>query len=244
MSILELSDVTVEFPDGDGVATALDTVSLTVDEGEFLAVTGPSGSGKSTLLAVAGLLIEPTRGEVSLAGRDVTGLRTSKRTDVRRRSIGFVFQQPHLLGSLTALEQLEMVARMDGSWSASARRRAQDLLDSVGLGNVMGRRPAAMSGGQRQRVGIVRALMNNPELLLVDEPTSALDHERGVAVIDLLRTLTSEHGIGTIIVTHDLATLGDSEVVHLVDGRLEQQTAGLAGRMPELAAAHGSAATA
>ncbi|WP_431841837.1 ABC transporter ATP-binding protein [Calidifontibacter indicus] len=227
MKVLELDHVSMEFPDGDGVVKALDDVSFTVDGGEFVAVTGPSGSGKSTLLAVAGLLLTPTSGRVLLDGREVTGQRPSTRTDLRRNLIGFVFQQPHLLGSLTAREQLEMVARLSGDRSAAAKKRALSLLDEVGLSAVADRRPAALSGGQRQRVGIARALMNEPRLLLVDEPTSALDHDRGLAIIDLLRRITLERGVGTVVVTHDLATLGEhDEVVRIVDGRISEPVVG------------------
>ena len=226
MKVLELDHVSMEFPDGDGVVMALDDVSFTVDGGEFVAVTGPSGSGKSTLLAVAGLLLTPTSGRVLLDGREVTGKRRSTRTDLRRNRIGFVFQQPHLLGSLTAREQLEMVARLSGDRSAAAKKRALSLLDEVGLSAVADRRPAALSGGQRQRVGIARALMNQPRLLLVDEPTSALDHDRGLAIIDLLRRITLARGVGTVVVTHDLATLGEhDEVVRIVDGRISEPVA-------------------
>lgn len=224
MHALELDQVTVRFRDGEGWTYALREVSLELALGEFLAVTGPSGSGKSTLLAVAGLLLTPTDGTVRLAGQDVTDDTANTRTDLRRSDIGFVFQQPHLLGSLTALEQLQMAARLDGDRSAASVQHAKELLDQVGLGTVMHKRPSALSGGHRQRVGIARALMGDPKLLLVDEPTSALDHERGVAIIDLLRTLTAERGLGTLVVTHDLGTLSaDDEVVRLVDGRLADQ---------------------
>ena len=227
MKVLELDHVSMEFPDGDGVVKALDDVSFTVDGGEFVAVTGPSGSGKSTLLAVAGLLLTPTSGRVLLDGREVTGQRRSTRTDLRRNRIGFVFQQPHLLGSLTSREQLEMVARLSGDRSAAAKKRALSLLDEVGLSAVADRRPAALSGGQRQRVGIARALMNEPRLLLVDEPTSALDHDRGLAIIDLLRRITLARGVGTVVVTHDLATLGEhDEVMRIVDGRISEPVVG------------------
>ncbi len=221
MHALEIDQVTVRFRDGDGWTYALRDVSLNLALGEFLAVTGPSGSGKSTLLAVAGLLLTPTGGAVRLGGQDVTGDKANARTDLRRSDIGFVFQQPHLLGSLTALEQLQMVARLDGDRSKATTEHAKELLDEVGLGRVMHKRPSALSGGQRQRVGIARALMGDPKLLLVDEPTSALDHERGVAIIDLLRNLTTERSLGTLVVTHDLGTLSaDDEVVRLVDGKL------------------------
>lgn len=223
MCALELDDVSVRFRDGEGWTYALRDVSLSVGAGEFLAVTGPSGSGKSTLLAVAGLLLTPTHGSVQLAGKDVTDASATARTELRREDIGFVFQQPHLLGSLTALEQLQMVARLDGDRSAATTDHAKELLDQVGLGPVIHKRPSALSGGQRQRVGIARALIGDPKLLLVDEPTSALDHERGLAIVDLLRALTTERRLGTLLVTHDLATLAErDEVVRLVDGRIPE----------------------
>lgn len=223
MCALELDDVSVRFRDGEGWTYALRDVSLTVSAGEFRAVTGPSGSGKSTLLAVAGLLLTPTYGTVRIGGKDVSEASATARTDLRRADIGFVFQQPHLLGSLTALEQLQLVARLDGDRSAATTEHAKELLDQVGLGHVMHKRPSALSGGQRQRVGIARALMGDPKLLLVDEPTSALDLERGLAIVDLLRTLTTERRLGTLLVTHDLATLAErDEVVRLVDGRIPE----------------------
>lgn len=216
---LAIDQVTARFRDGADWTYALRNVSLDLALGEFLVVTGPSGSGKSTLLAVAGLLLAPTAGTVRLAGQDVTEDSPTTRTDLRRNDIGLVFQQPHLLASLTALEQLQLAARLNGDRSAEATRRGQDLLDQVGLGGVTHKRPSALSGGQRQRVGIARALMGDPKVLLVDEPTSALDHERGVAIIDLLRELTAKRRLGTLVVTHDLGTLApDDEVVRLVDG--------------------------
>ncbi|MGW1142454.1 ABC transporter ATP-binding protein, partial [Streptomyces zhihengii] len=204
---LRLTDVTLTYPDGDARLTALDRVCLDVPGGSLAAVTGPSGSGKSSLLAVAGTLITPDSGTVTVAGTDVTALTRAERAVLRRRHIGIVFQQPGLLPSLTAAEQLQVMARIDGRPARSARGRAMELLASVGLAGSAGRRPHQLSGGQRQRVGIARALMNDPAVLLVDEPTSALDRERGAAVVDLLARLTRERGTATVLVTHDRAHL-------------------------------------
>ncbi|MFE7381868.1 ABC transporter ATP-binding protein [Streptomyces zhihengii] len=218
---LRLTDVTLTYPDGDARLTALDRVCLDVPGGSLAAVTGPSGSGKSSLLAVAGTLITPDSGTVTVAGTDVTALTRAERAVLRRRHIGIVFQQPGLLPSLTAAEQLQVMARIDGRPARSARGRAMELLASVGLAGSAGRRPHQLSGGQRQRVGIARALMNDPAVLLVDEPTSALDRERGAAVVDLLARLTRERGTATVLVTHDRAHLPAADrVVEVHDGRL------------------------
>ncbi|MFG2532886.1 ABC transporter ATP-binding protein [Streptomyces sp. NPDC048516] len=220
---LELTDVTLTYPDGDARLTALDEVSLTVPAGCLTAVIGPSGSGKSSLLAVAATLIRPDRGRVVIGGTDTAGLGRAALTTLRRTAIGTVFQQPSLLPSLTAAEQLQVMAHLDGrsSRTARARTRARELLSAVGLEGRADRRPHQLSGGQRQRVNIARALMNEPAVLLVDEPTSALDHERGAAVLALLRTLTRQRATATVLVTHDPAHLDAADTVAEVrDGRL------------------------
>jgi putative ABC transport system ATP-binding protein len=218
---LSLDTVRLTYPDGDGRLVALDDVTLHVAPGEFLAVTGPSGSGKSSLLAVAGALIRPESGQVEVAGHDLTHLGAKARDRVRLDAIGFVFQQPNLLPSLTALDQLLLVADLRGAGRPTARSRALGLLDRVGLADKAHRRPAHLSGGERQRVNVARALMGEPAVLLVDEPTSALDHQRGAAVVGLLRDVTREHRTATVMVTHDLTHL---DLVHrsaeLRDGRL------------------------
>ncbi|MFF3411539.1 ABC transporter ATP-binding protein [Streptomyces sp. NPDC002742] len=217
---LTLDDITLTYPDGEGRLTALEGVGLQVPAGTMTAVVGPSGSGKSSLLAVAATLVTPDRGRV-LVGTTETGTLTSaERAVLRRREIGIVFQQPNLLPSLTALEQLQVMGHLDGR--RQVVDRARELLDSVGLGELAHRRPHQLSGGQRQRVNIARALVNEPSVLLVDEPTSALDHERGTAVLDLLVRLTRERATATVLVTHDRAHLGEAdEVREMADGRLE-----------------------
>jgi putative ABC transport system ATP-binding protein len=217
---LSLTDVTLTYPDGDSRLTALDHVDLAVGAGGLTAVVGPSGSGKSSLLAVAGTLIRPDSGSVVVGGREVTGLSLPGLAAIRRDQVGIVLQQPNLLASLTALEQLELRARIAGHRGPASRSQARELLDEVGLAAHADRRPHQLSGGQRQRVNIARALMNDPAVLLVDEPTSALDHERGAAVLDLLARLTRERGTATVLVTHDRGHLAVAdEVVEVVDGR-------------------------
>ncbi|GAB3470018.1 ABC transporter ATP-binding protein [Actinophytocola sediminis] len=218
---LTLADVTLTYPDGDARLTAIDRVTLEVPAGSLTAVVGPSGSGKSSLLAVAATLITPDTGTVTIDGTATTGLTRSELTDLRRDRIGIVFQQPNLLPSLTAAEQLQVMAKLDGRSPGRARGRAVELLDSVGLATRAGRRPHQLSGGERQRVNIVRALMNNPTVLLVDEPTSALDHDRGAAIVDVLTRLTHQRATATVLVTHDHTHLtAVDQVARIHDGRL------------------------
>ncbi|GAA3635085.1 ABC transporter ATP-binding protein [Streptomyces chitinivorans] len=223
---LHLTDVTLTYPDGDSRLTALDGVTLDVPGGSITAVVGPSGSGKSSLLAVAATLITPDRGTVAVDGTTTTGMTRAELAGLRRRKIGIVFQQPNLLPSLTAAEQLQVMARIDGRSPSGARARAMELLDAVGLADRAGRRPHQLSGGQRQRVNIARALMNDPTVLLVDEPTSALDHERGAAVVDLITRLTHRQATATVLVTHDRAHLTAADrVAEMHDGRLRLPSA-------------------
>ncbi|MFF4810284.1 ABC transporter ATP-binding protein [Micromonospora chersina] len=220
---LTLDTVRLTYPDGDRRLLALDDVSLHVGAGQFVAVTGPSGSGKSSLLAVAGALIAPDSGQVVVNGVEVGGLDTRARDRLRLDSIGFVFQQPNLLPSLSALDQLLLVAELRGVDRGPARQRALGLLDQVGLAGRDHRRPAKLSGGERQRVNIARAVMGDPAVLLVDEPTSALDQERGTAIVTLLRDITREWSLATVMVTHDLQQLHlVDRAVQMLDGRLDE----------------------
>ncbi|MEV5988603.1 ABC transporter ATP-binding protein [Streptomyces sp. NPDC052051] len=221
---LGLTDITLTYPDGDTRLTALDHVTLDVPQGTLAAVVGPSGSGKSSLLAVAATLITPDAGTVTIDGTDTTGMSRGDLTDLRRRKIGIVFQQPNLLPSLTAAEQLQVMAQLDGRSPAKARPRALELLDAVGLVGQADRRPHQLSGGQRQRVNIARALMNEPTVLLIDEPTSALDHERGAAVLDLITRLTHQRATATVLVTHDRTHLtAVDQIAEVHDGRLRHR---------------------
>ncbi|MER6781539.1 MULTISPECIES: ABC transporter ATP-binding protein [unclassified Streptomyces] len=218
---LLVHDVTLTYPDGESRLTALDRVRLEVPAGTLTAVIGPSGSGKSSLLAVAATLVTPDSGQVVVAGQDTARLSAAEKSALRREKIGIVFQQPNLLASLTAAEQLQVMAHLSGRSSRTLRRRALELLDAVGLADKADKRPHQLSGGQRQRVNIARALMNEPAVLLVDEPTSALDHERGAAVLDLLVTLTRERSTATVLVTHDHAHLERMDRTStMTDGRL------------------------
>ncbi len=218
---LSLSDITVAYKDGNRTLTALNHLNLEVHPGELVAVLGPSGSGKSTLLSVAGTLLRPTSGRVVLDGRDITDASRRQRAMLRRRNIGFVFQSPNLLDSLTARENLLVMATLDGNRPTDWEDRADALLDEMGLGDVGHLRPAQLSGGQRQRVDLARALIHRPRVILADEPTSSLDSERGRAAIDLLANATRDHDTATVWVTHDTRYLDTADrIVVLDDGRL------------------------
>ena len=208
MNAVELIDVVKDYPEDESGATrrVIDHLSLELAQGELLAVVGPSGCGKSTLLNLMGLLDEPTSGEVRLAGQPVAGLAENDRARLRATHIGFVFQLHHLLPQCTALENV-LVPTLALQRPRSARNelaeRARQLLSRVGLADEFGKRPAQLSGGERQRVAVVRALINQPKLLLADEPTGSLDAARGSELIDLLLELNREAGSSLVVVTHD-----------------------------------------
>lgn len=218
---LRLADVTLTLGDGDSTVTALDHVSLTVPAGELLAVVGPSGAGKSSLLAVSGALTRPESGTVLVDGVDVSTLSPARQAELRRERIGFVFQSGNLLPALTAVDQLRFALHATGRKVKDATRSPLDLLEQVGMAHKANRRPHELSGGERQRVGIARALVTAPALLLVDEPTAALDRARSHDVVELLAQETHQHGVATVMVTHDHDVLEHCDrVVRVEDGKL------------------------
>lgn len=221
---LELKDVTVSYTDGDSQVKALDSVNLSIDPGEFVAVVGPSGSGKSTLLAVAGALTTPDSGQVLVAGEDIVQLGDAQLAQIRRNHIGFVFQSTgNLPSALTAEEQLELASKVIGK---TGRYSSTELLDKVGMKHRAKHRPGSMSGGERQRVGIARALVGDPQVLLVDEPTAALDRARSQEIVALLAKECHDFNVAGIMVTHDYEVLDHCDKVYeMVDGRLTPATA-------------------
>ncbi len=222
---IEIRNVSLVFGDGDQQVTALDDVSLDLQAGELMAVLGPSGAGKSSLLAVCGGLLTPTSGQIFIEGTEITAIKKSRLTDIRREKIGFVFQQSNLVPSLTVIDQLLLLVHLRGrSPSAADKERARALLDEVGIAERADRRPSQLSGGERQRVGIARAFMMSPSLLLVDEPTSMLDQSRGKKIVNLLSKQCHEHNVATLMVTHDHSVLSSADrVVSITDGRVSTE---------------------
>lgn len=219
---LDLSGVTLLHGDGEETVKALDDVTLNVGAGRMVAIVGPSGAGKSSLLAVAGALVRPTEGQVRVAGIDLSGLSRRELTTVRRERIGFVFQSGNLVPALTAKDQIRLPLTFG---PVKDPRDPRELLEEVGMAHKADRRPHQLSGGERQRVGIARALVTRPSLLLVDEPTAALDRQRSQDVVALLARETHEHGVATVMVTHDHDVLHHcDEVYEMADGRLSVAT--------------------
>jgi putative ABC transport system ATP-binding protein len=214
---LRLDGVTKQYEGGGGTVTALDDVDFTVERGEVTAVMGPSGSGKSTMLNMLGLLDDPTTGSVELLGEPVAGLSAAERTDVRRERVGFVFQDFHLIPTLSAVENVRLPTRfLDDDYT----ERAVDLLTRVGLGDRLQHTPDELSGGQKQRVAIARSLINEPDVLLADEPTGNLDRDTGEAVLAEINVIAAG-GVGVVAVTHDdLVGEYADRTVELVDGVL------------------------
>ncbi|GAA2597707.1 MULTISPECIES: ABC transporter ATP-binding protein [Streptomyces] len=212
---LELLDVTVRLGRGESRTTALRELTVGFAPSALTALVGPSGSGKSTLLAVAGALLRPDEGRVLLGGTDLARLSPAEQARVRRERIGYVFQSGNLLSGLTALEQLLAAASVTGRSPRSVRARATELLTEVGLGHRLRHRADQMSGGERQRIAIARALLLEPEVLLVDEPTAAVDRERAADLVELLMSTTHRHGCVTVVATHDPVVVEAAD--HVVD---------------------------
>lgn len=220
---LRAENVSLVLGSGDNAVRALDDVNVSVDAGELKVVLGPSGAGKSSLLAVCGGLRTPTSGRIWVGDDEITAMKTARLAELRRRRIGFVFQQSNLLPSLTALDQLLLLVHLSGRKpSAEDRARAERLLEEVGMQEKRNRRAGQLSGGERQRVGIARAFMTEPEVLLVDEPTSMLDRQRGRQIVELLQRACHEHRVATMMVTHDRGVLEFADrIVAISDGRLD-----------------------
>jgi len=229
MSMLELRQVSKSYGEGSAEVHALHEVSLTVDEGAMVAVMGPSGSGKSTLLTIAGSLEEPSSGEVLIDAAPLSRMSRNDKARLRRRTVGYVFQDFNLLPGLTVAENVALPLELDGVGARAARTAAREALDGLGLADRASRFPSEVSGGERQRVAIARAVVGDRRLLLADEPSGALDSVNAEAVMRLIHE-ACKRGVAAVVVTHDaqLASWAD-RVVFLRDGRVVDQTAPLPG---------------
>ncbi|MEW6405216.1 MAG: ABC transporter ATP-binding protein [Chloroflexota bacterium] len=222
MEVANITNVTRIFTIGKMETRALRGVDLKVETGEFTALVGPSGSGKTTLLQIIGCLDLPTSGSVVITGQDVTKLNRNQRADLRKGTLGFVFQFFALIPTLNAYENVEMPLLLSGQKDGTRRQRVMELLDAVGLSDRAHHRPDQLSGGQQQRVAVARALATNPKLVLADEPTANLDTENGRQVMDIMKKLNQETGVTFVFATHDPRVISyANRVVTLKDGLID-----------------------
>lgn len=225
MNVLKTNGLHKQYEFGRNPVTALDGISVEINQGEFVAVMGPSGSGKSTLLHLLGGLDRPSSGEIFLAGREVSGLSDQQATFVRRRNVGFVFQFFNLLPTLSAEENIMLPLIIDGKKPRDYRARLEELLKRVGLEDRRHHRPDQMSGGEQQRVALARALMTQPAILLADEPTGNLDTKTGTDMMKLLQESAKELDQTIVMVTHDpKAAAYADRVIYLRDGQIVEET--------------------
>ena len=217
--MIETQDLKKRYRMGDVDVSALNGVDLRVETGEFMSIMGPSGSGKTTLLNLIGALDRPTEGKVRIKGTDISRLNDDELAELRNREIGFVFQFFNLVARMSALKNVEMPMAFAGVSPDERKRRATELLESVGLGDRIDHRPTELSGGEQQRVAIARALVNNPSVVLCDEPTGNVDSKTGKEVMEILRKLNREQRQTFVIVTHDpLVAESVDRIAHMQDG--------------------------
>jgi putative ABC transport system ATP-binding protein len=223
MSGIQLKNVSKLYQQGENQVLALDDISLTVEQGEFIAVIGPSGSGKSTFLAIAGALLQSSEGEVILNGKSLNQLNPKDLARLRLEEIGFILQTSNLVPYLNVMEQLLVVKRMSGKLVKEDKEYAKDLLQSLGLTEKLEKLPEQLSGGERQRAAITRAFINNPSIILADEPTASLDSKRAHEVVQLIAREAKTRNKAAIMVTHDERMLEYcNKVFRMEDGRLKR----------------------
>lgn len=225
MEVTKVINATRNFKIGEVETRALRGVDLSIQSGEFTALVGPSGSGKTTLLQLIGCLDQPTSGQVFINGEDVTRLNRNQRAELRKGTIGFIFQFFALIPTLTAYENVEMPLLLNGSKPAERRARVMEMLEAVGLSDRAHHRPDQLSGGQQQRVAVARALSIHPSLVLADEPTANLDTENGEQVMEIMKKLNEETGTTFVFATHDPRVIKYARrVVTLLDGVIEKES--------------------
>ena len=220
--LLNLSHIYKDYQQEKLVVPVLKDVSLSVEEGEYVAIMGPSGSGKTTLMNIIGCLDLPTSGSYELSGQDVLACKDRELADVRLNSIGFVFQSFHLLPRESALENVALPLIYAGVKKTDREKRAAAALERVGLADRVDFKPTQLSGGQKQRVAIARAMVNNPKILLADEPTGALDSKSGKQIMELFERL-NEEGVTIVMITHDAKIASYAKrVIRIIDGEIEE----------------------
>ncbi|MBC1210244.1 ABC transporter ATP-binding protein [Listeria booriae] len=218
---LIMQNISKNYQDGEQVVEVLKNVSLEVKQGEFVAIVGPSGAGKSTFLSIAGALLTPTSGEITIGGQALSSLSTKALTRVRLEKVGFIFQGANLIPYLNVKDQLLVIAELAGHRNSEAKQRATQLLEELGLSHRANQYPEKLSGGEKQRVAIARAMMNNPDVILADEPTASLDAERGYSVVQMIAQEVKRNNKAAIMVTHDERILDlVDRVVRIEDGQL------------------------
>ena len=220
-SAISVRQLTKTYEEGTAGTLALRGIDLDVYTGELLMLMGPSGSGKTTLLSIMGCILTATSGSVRVGGKEVVGLREKELPAIRLAQIGFVFQGFNLFPTLTAAENIELMLDLKGISGAKSKKRAQELLEQVGLANKYGSFPADLSGGQKQRVAIARALAGDPAIILADEPTAALDSHTGRNVMEMMSELAHKRGRAVVIVTHDSRVVSFADrIVRIEDGMI------------------------
>ncbi|NWQ41295.1 ABC transporter ATP-binding protein [Bacillus sp. EB106-08-02-XG196] len=228
--MIELDSITKTYLLGKESVKVLDKISLKIEQGEFVAIMGPSGSGKSTLMNMIGCLDKPTTGIYTLSGENVSHYNDNGLARVRNQSIGFVFQQFHLLPRLSALKNVELPMIYAGVSKSERQTRAVEALGKVGLSDRMGHLPNALSGGQKQRVAIARAIVNKPKIILADEPTGALDSKTSIDIMEQFRELNEDEGVTVIVVTHESEVAAyANRTIFVRDGMIQQPPAAIRG---------------
>jgi lipoprotein-releasing system ATP-binding protein len=221
-AVIAASNLTKSFTDGGLETHVLESINLTVNKGDRLAIVGSSGSGKSTLLHILGGLDSPTQGEVLVSGQNIHAMKSHAASRLRNQQLGFVYQFHHLLPEFTAVENVAMPLVIGGQTPKAAQQQSRELLDRVGLGHRLEHKPGELSGGERQRAALARALITKPACLLADEPTGNLDHRTAQSIFDLLLELNTDLGTALVIVTHDTELAAKMDKVStLMDGVLQ-----------------------
>ncbi len=221
-NVIETKGISKIYETGEMVVKAVDTVSMQVRKGEFVALVGPSGSGKTTMLAMLAALLSPSEGEAFIDGQDLELMKDIDRVAFRRQRIGFTFQQNNLVPYLTVLENVELMMQLNGKLTTADHERARSLLTRLGLEERLHNLPSQISGGQQQRVAIARSLIHNPSVVLADEPTASLDTERAYQVVQIFADLIHEENKAGIMVTHDLRMCRYVDrVIQMIDGTIE-----------------------